>query len=70
MGSLTPDETSRIVGWIRDGWKGEIGIHTHDNMGRALSNSLRAQVEGVTWIVDHQWYWEEGRWHMFRRANY
>ena len=37
LSSLTPDETSRIVGWIRDGWKGD-GIHTHDNMGEHLTH--------------------------------
>lgn len=50
MGSMTPDDISRLVGWLRDGWDGPLGIHTHDNMGLALSNTLRAQAEGVTWL--------------------
>ena len=50
MGSLTPDDTARLVGWLRDGWNGPIGAHTHDNMGLALSNTLRAQAEGATWL--------------------
>ncbi|MBK5928167.1 aldolase [Rhodobaculum claviforme] len=50
MGSMTPDDTARIVGWLRDGWEGPLGIHTHDNMGLALSNTLRAAAEGVTWL--------------------
>jgi 4-hydroxy 2-oxovalerate aldolase len=50
MGSMTPDETARMVSWLREGWQGELGIHTHDNMGLALANSLRAQAEGVSWL--------------------
>ncbi len=50
MGSMTPDDTARVVGWLRDGWDGPIGVHTHDNMGLALSNTLRAQAEGATWL--------------------
>jgi 4-hydroxy 2-oxovalerate aldolase len=50
MGSMTPDDISRLVGWLRDGWDGPLGIHTHDNMGLALSNTLRAHAEDVTWL--------------------
>lgn len=50
MGSMTPEDTARIVGWLREGWEGPLGIHTHDNMGLALSNTLRAQAEGVSWL--------------------
>ena len=50
MGSMIPDEISRVVSWLREGWQGELGIHTHDNMGLALANTMRAQAEGVTWL--------------------
>jgi 4-hydroxy 2-oxovalerate aldolase len=50
MGSLTPDDTARIVGWLREGWDGALGIHAHDNLGLALPNTLRAQAEGVSWL--------------------
>lgn len=50
MGSMGPDEITRTVDWLRDGWPGDLGIHTHDNMGLALSNTLRALQEGVTWL--------------------
>ncbi len=50
MGSMTPDRTSEIISWFRSEWKGPMGIHTHDNLGLALSNSLRAIEEGVTWV--------------------
>ncbi len=50
MGSMSPDDITRIVGWLRSGWNGPIGIHTHDNMGLALGNTLRAEREGVSWL--------------------
>ncbi len=50
MGSLTSEETSQIIKSLRKGWKGELGIHTHDNTGNALANSIRAVNDGVKWI--------------------
>jgi 4-hydroxy 2-oxovalerate aldolase len=50
MGGMSPERTALIIGWIRKGWSGPMGIHTHDNMGLALHNSLRALDEGVTWV--------------------
>lgn len=50
MGSMNPDQTARIIRWLRSGWSGPLGIHTHDNLGLALSNTLRAIDEGVTWV--------------------
>lgn len=50
MGSMTADDIASIAGWLREGWDGALGIHTHDNMGLALSNTLRAQAEGVSWL--------------------
>lgn len=50
MGSMSPDDTARMVSWLRMGWQNDLGIHTHDNMGLALANTLRAQAEGVNWL--------------------
>ncbi len=50
LGSMDPDQTAHIVGVLRRAWDGPLGIHTHDNMGRALVNSLRALDEGVSWL--------------------
>ena len=50
MGSMTPGQTSKIIGWLRKYWQGAMGIHTHDNMGLALSNTLQAIKDGVTWL--------------------
>ena len=49
MGGLNPKEVNEIVTAFKKGWKGELGIHTHDNMGQAISNSLQAVSDGVTW---------------------
>jgi 4-hydroxy 2-oxovalerate aldolase len=50
IGSLEPEQVARIALALRRNWPGKIGIHTHDNMGRALANTLRAIQEGVTWV--------------------
>ncbi|KPQ01934.1 aldolase catalytic domain-containing protein [Marinobacter sp. HL-58] len=50
MGSMGPEQTLRIIRWLRNYWSGALGIHTHDNLGMALQNTLTALSEGVTWI--------------------
>ena len=50
MGSMNPDHAAQIIRWLRSEWDGALGIHTHDNLGLALSNTLRALDEGVTWV--------------------
>ncbi|WP_338355656.1 aldolase catalytic domain-containing protein [uncultured Marinobacter sp.] len=50
MGSMDSEQTRKIVGWFREGWHGPLGIHTHDNLGRALENTLAAMADGVTWL--------------------
>jgi 4-hydroxy 2-oxovalerate aldolase len=50
LGSLTTEDTAQIIQIIRQVWNGPLGIHTHDNMGYALANSIRAVEEGVTWV--------------------
>lgn len=50
MGSMHPYRVAEIILWLRKYWQGAIGIHTHDNMGMALENTLRALAEGATWL--------------------
>ncbi|GHE20561.1 aldolase catalytic domain-containing protein [Halomonas urumqiensis] len=50
MGSMSPDQAAQIIQWFRSEWTGPMGIHTHDNLGLALSNTIRALDEGVTWV--------------------
>jgi len=44
------DEVRRIVSALRTEWSGPLGIHTHNNMGKGLENSLVAKTSGVTWL--------------------
>ncbi|GGY79015.1 aldolase catalytic domain-containing protein [Marinobacter zhanjiangensis] len=50
MGSMLPEDVRRLVSVFRENWHGAMGIHTHDNMGNALANSLAAFDSGVTWL--------------------
>jgi len=50
FGNMTPDHTQLIVEAFRASWSGEMGIHTHDSMSKALDNSTVAYSTGVRWI--------------------
>lgn len=50
VGSLNPSQVNRIIEALQHGWKGALGIHTHDNMGLAVANSVQAVKSGATWI--------------------
>jgi len=50
MGSLDEKKTKQIINQIKLLWKKSTGIHTHDNMGKALENSMTAIRNSVDWI--------------------
>ena len=50
LGSLTQQNLNKIINAFRAEWKGELGIHTHDNMGQALTNVKISIDSGVKWI--------------------
>ena len=50
MGSMNPEKTNEIVSWLRAEWDGALGVHTHNNLGLALSNTLQAISTGCTWV--------------------
>jgi 4-hydroxy 2-oxovalerate aldolase len=50
LGNMDGEEVARIVKALRTQWQGKIGIHTHNNMGKALDNTLKAQSLGVSWL--------------------
>lgn len=50
LGSLDSNKTKNIIKTIKANWKGSTGIHTHDNMGKALENSIAAINNSVNWI--------------------
>ena len=50
LGGLDPSQISNIVKTFRLYWKGAMGIHTHNNLGKAVANSIAAMDLGVTWL--------------------
>ncbi len=50
MGSLDSEKTTKIIRQIKSSWNKSTGIHTHDNMGKALENSIAAINNSVNWI--------------------
>lgn len=50
MGNMDPAKIRATVDALRRGWSGPLGVHTHDNMGMALVNTLAAMDAGATWL--------------------
>jgi 4-hydroxy 2-oxovalerate aldolase len=50
LGNMDSTEVERIVSALRSEWEGPLGIHTHNNMGKGLDNTLAAKGFGVTWL--------------------
>jgi 4-hydroxy 2-oxovalerate aldolase len=50
LGAMNSEDVSKCIKTIKSQWAGEIGIHTHNNLGKAVSNSISAIENGATWI--------------------
>ena len=50
LGNLTNNKTQEVSKLFKKFWKGEYGIHAHDNLGFALTNTLVAIENGATWV--------------------
>ncbi len=50
LGNMDSVEVARIIAALRQHWDGPLGIHTHNNRGLAVANSLSAIAGDVTWI--------------------
>ncbi len=50
LGSLDQKALTNIIQAFQNGWNGALGIHTHDNMGQAVSNVKKSISSGITWI--------------------
>ncbi len=49
-GTLKTEHIDSIIKSLRLNWMGDIGIHAHDNMHRALINTLEAHNKGAKWL--------------------
>ena len=49
-GSINNQDIGKIILNIKKKWKKEIGIHAHNNLNQALSNSIYAIQNGVNWV--------------------
>ncbi len=50
LGNMDEKEITRVFNAFRKEWSGDIGIHTHDNMGLGLQNSMTALKLGTNWL--------------------
>lgn len=50
LGNMDTNEVTRIANALKREWDGPLGIHTHNNMGQGLENSLAAKRAGVEWL--------------------
>ena len=49
LGSLNSEQVKKIIKTIKTNWNGDIGIHAHDNLGKAIDNTKEAILSGVKW---------------------
>lgn len=50
LGGMGTRDVVRIISALRLNWLGELGFHAHNNKGLAVSNTLKAIENGVTWV--------------------
>ncbi len=50
LGAMLPKDISKYISYLKVHWVGELGIHTHNNLGNAINNSIKAMELGVQWI--------------------
>ncbi len=50
LGDMVPAGVRKMMGLLQAKWTGPLGIHTHDNKGIALLNTLEAVDCGASWV--------------------
>jgi 4-hydroxy 2-oxovalerate aldolase len=50
LGNMNSVDVQRLVESFSKHWHGAIGIHAHNNMGRAINNTTTALETGVQWL--------------------
>ena len=49
-GNLDLYKLEEVIKNVSYFWKGQLGIHVHDNLGLALANTLKASSLGIKWL--------------------
>ncbi len=50
LGGMEAKDIIRVASSLRLNWSGDIGLHAHNNKGLAVSNTLVAIENGVSWV--------------------
>ncbi|MBT7611297.1 MAG: hypothetical protein HN576_16170 [Bacteriovoracaceae bacterium] len=50
LGNMKSEDITSCTTLLKKYWKKEIGIHAHNNMGQALTNTLHSIELGATWL--------------------
>ena len=50
LGSMDSKDVTRVYNALRKNWNKDIGFHSHNNMGQAISNTLKAIELGCKWV--------------------
>lgn len=50
FGAFYPEDVRRLIRFIKSGFSGKTGIHTHENQGLAYINTLTAIEEGIDFV--------------------
>ncbi len=50
LGNMREEDIIKTISLLRNNWFKDLGIHTHNNKGLALSNTLVALRNGVNWV--------------------
>ncbi|MGE3609183.1 MAG: aldolase [Bacteriovoracaceae bacterium] len=50
LGNMNAEQITELFGIAKEAYSGELGLHAHDNMGNAITNTLKALDFGVSWL--------------------
>lgn len=50
LGSMLADDVVRVYDNIRKHWTGDVGFHSHNNLGQGIANVIRSTEIGCSWI--------------------
>jgi|TARA_B100001093_G_C26850343_1_gene1024863 4-hydroxy 2-oxovalerate aldolase len=50
LGSMNTEDVSCVYNNIREYWSGDVGFHSHNNLGQGIANVLEAKKIGCSWL--------------------